>query len=101
VGASWEGFAIEQILGLFRPAQPGFWSNHSGPELDLVFLHRGRRLGFEIKFTEAPRVTPSMRHARQTLKLDHLWVVYPGADPWPMDEGITALPLSRLPDALT
>jgi hypothetical protein len=96
VGASWEGFAIEQVLQAFEPSQPYFWSTQGGAEVDLLFLHRGRRVGFEVKFTEAPKTTASMRTAAKELKLDHLWVVYPGAHEFPMDQGITALPMGRL-----
>lgn len=93
VGASWEGFALEQVLRAFEPAQPYFWGTHGGAELDLVFMHQGRRLGFEIKFNEAPRITASMRTARTDLKLDHLYVVHPGAHGFPMEQDITAVPL--------
>lgn len=100
VGASWEGFAVEQVLRTFEPAQPYFWSTHGGGELDLLFLHQGRRLGFEVKFTEAPRITASMRRAKADLRLDHLWVIHPGAHAFPMAEGLTALPLDRIHQAL-
>ena len=96
MGASWEGFAIEQVLRVFEPSQAYFWSTHGGAEVDLLFMHQGRRLGFEVKFTEAPRITASMRSASATLNLDHLWVIYPGAHEYPMEAGITALPLHRL-----
>ena len=99
VGASWEGFAVEQVLRTFEPAQPYFWSTHSGAELDLLFLHKGQRLGFEIKFTEAPKLTLSMRRAKEELRLDHLWVVHPGEHGFPMEPGITAVPLTLLGDA--
>jgi len=99
VGASWEGFAIEQVLQAFEPYQPCFWSTQGGAKVDLLFLHRGRRLGFEVKFSEAPRHTASMRGAMETLKLDHLWVIHPGVHEFPMAEGITALPLQNLPRA--
>ena len=98
VGASWEGFAIEQILRAYGQPQPYFWSAHGGAELDLLFLHEGRRLGFEVKFNEAPKVTASMRKAKEALGLEHLWVVYPGAHRIPMDQGITALPLNAVLD---
>ena len=64
--------------------------------MDLVFMHQGRRLGFEIKFTEAPRLTTSMRTAKAELGLDRLWVVHPGAHGFPMAEGITAIPLGEV-----
>ena len=99
VGASWEGFAIEQVLRAFQPSQAYFWSTHSGAELDLIFMHQGKRLGFEVKFTEAPKTTASMRTAKSDLQLDHLWVVHPGAHRFPMEEGMTAIPLARIREA--
>ncbi len=95
-GASWEGFALEQVLRAFTPSQPYFWSTHGGAELDLLFMHKGSRLGFELKFNEAPTVTASMKHAKSDLKLAHLWVVHPGAHEFPVDENITAIPLGRV-----
>lgn len=100
VGASWEGFAVEQVLRAFEPAQPYFWSIHGGAGLDLVFMHKGKRLGFEIKFTEAPKITASMQTAKADLRLDHLWVVHPGAHGFPMEDGITAIPLIRIRETL-
>jgi len=96
VGASWEGFALEQVLRAFVPSQPYFWSTHGGAELDLLFVHKGNRLGFEFKFNEAPAMTASMKHAQSDLKLAHLWVVHPGAHAFPMDENITAIPLGQV-----
>jgi len=104
VGASWEGFAIEQILRAVQPPEAFFWATHTGAELDLFFLHRGRRYGVEAKFNEAPAVTKSMRIALRDLSLDHLWVVYPGKSSYPVDEKITVWPLREaqtLPHQLT
>ena len=94
--ASWEGFALEEVIRAFQPSQPYFWSTHSGAELDLVFMHKGKRLGFEFKFTEAPRLTASMRTAMADLRLDQLWVVYPGQHRFPRDQGVNAIPLSQM-----
>ncbi len=96
LGASWEGFAIEQILRVFEPAEAYFWATHSGAELDLFFLHRGRRLGFEVKFREAPKITRSMKIVCRDLQLDHLWVVHPGPNHYPVDKNITMIPLAEL-----
>jgi len=96
LGASWEGFAIEQVLQFFRPREAYFWATYSGAELDLFFFHRGRRYGFEIKYNEAPRTRKSMYVAIQDLKLDHLWVIYPGKEKYPVNEKITVLPLTGL-----
>ncbi|MBN1676088.1 MAG: ATP-binding protein [Kiritimatiellae bacterium] len=97
VGASWEGFAIEQVFQMVRPAEAYFWATRNGAELDLFFLRGGRRCGVEVKFNEAPKVTRSMRIAIEDLRLDHLWILYPGREAYPVDERITAWPLSQTP----
>lgn len=96
VGASWEGFALEQVLRVFEPAQAYFWSTHSGPELDLLFTQEGRRVGFEFKFNEAPTLSPSMKTAGELLRLDQLWVVHPGPHSYKMAKGISALGIRDL-----
>jgi hypothetical protein len=94
-GASWEGFMLHEIIRR-TGAQRGevfFWSVHTGAELDLLIHRHGRRLGFEIKLTRSPEVTPSMRSSREVLGLDRLYVVCHGeGEPWPLAEGITAVP---------
>ena len=97
VGASFEGYAIEQVLSAVKPAQAFFWGSYAGPELDLFFFHAGRRHGVEVKFSEAPSPTRSMHAAIEDLALDHLWLVYPGAHRYPADEKITAWPLQDVP----
>lgn len=98
VGASWEGFALEQVIARLgvRREQCFFWASHQGAELDLFVLHRGKRLGFEIKRTTVPRVTKSMRVVMGDLGLTRLDVVYEGKDTYPLDDRIRAVPLSRV-----
>lgn len=98
LGASWEGFAVEQFMRVVKPTQAYFWAAHSGAEIDLFFLYRGHRYGVEFKFNEAPKVTRSMHIALTDLDLDHLWIIYPGEHLYPADQKITALPISRLAD---
>lgn len=94
-GASWEGFLIREIIrstGAGR-GEAFFWSVHTGAELDLLIIKDSRRIGFEIKLTRSPKVTPSMRSASDTLSLHHLYVICHGVGcPWPLAEGITAVP---------
>jgi len=96
VGASWEGFVLEQVIQVLRLSQAYFWATHGGAELDLLFFHNGSAYGVEVKFQEAPQVTRSMRIALETLGLEHLWVVYPGVHAYPADEKISMLPLSAI-----
>ena len=63
LGASWEGFALEQVLGIFGQDNAHFWATHAGAELDLMVTFRGRRYGFEFKVGDAPGPTRSMRIA--------------------------------------
>jgi len=98
VGASWEGFALHQIVrALDADWQSCYhWRLHTGAELDLLVVRDGRRLGFEIKRTDAPRLTPSMRSALDVLGLERLFVVHAGKAAWPMDERVEAVPLAGL-----
>lgn len=54
---------------------------------------RGRRYGFEFKTADAPGPTRSMRVALADLGLEHLWVVYPGAEACELDDRLSVLPL--------
>lgn len=94
-GASWEGFALEQVLRVLD-GEPWFWATHQGAELDLVLMRRRERWGFEFKRADAPRKTRSMHVAAADLRLDHLWVVYPGSERYPLGEHATALPLAEI-----
>jgi len=96
LGASWEGFVIEQVLARLRYPEAYFWATHSGAELDLFWFAGGKRFGVECKFNEAPRVTRSMHTALEDLSLEHLWVVHPGKKEYPAHERITMLPLANL-----
>ncbi len=96
LGASWEGFAIEETIRATAPDECYFWSVHSGPELDLLCFKEGKRLGFEIKYQDAPKITQSMRTSLKLLKLDHLTVVYPGTRSYMLDENIEVRPLHEI-----
>jgi predicted AAA+ superfamily ATPase len=98
IGASWEGFVIEQVIRWmgFRKEDCFFWATHAGAELDLLVVRGRDRLGFEVKLTSSPRVTPSMRSALSDLKLQRLYVIHSGEETFQLDRTIQALALSRL-----
>lgn len=96
LGASWEGYAMEQILSITGDREAYFWATHAGAELDLLVFHRGKRLGFEFKYTDRPGTTKSMHVACEDLGLDHLYVVHPGKHAFALDTRITAIPLPML-----
>jgi predicted AAA+ superfamily ATPase len=97
-GASWEGYAIEETLRAVHAAgaEAHFWRVHNGPELDLLVIDRGRRLGIEVKRADAPRMERSMRVAMDDLRLEQLIVLYPGRVRYALAERVTAVPLTAL-----
>lgn len=96
LGASWEGFALEEILRTAEPDEAYFWAVHSGSELDLMMIRGGRRTGVEFKRSDAPKLTRSMSIAMEDLKLDELVVIYPGARPYEIADRVKALPLAQI-----
>ena len=95
-GASWEGFALEQTLLAHGEREAYFYGTRRGAELDLMLQRRARRWGFEFKCTDAPRTTRSMHIVIEDLRLEHLWVVYPGDREYSLTDTITALPLKSI-----
>lgn len=96
IGASWEGYAIEEALRHYQPDQEYFWATHNGAELDLMIFKDGKRIGIECKRRDAPKLTTSMKIAMDDLKLDELLVIYPGRKAYPLGDSIQVLPLESL-----
>jgi predicted AAA+ superfamily ATPase len=94
LGASWEGFALEEIIQAQQPDQTWFYAVHSGSELDLLMELKGRRIGVEFKRADAPAASRSMHLAISDLGLDELWVIYPGQRVYALDDKITVRPLA-------
>jgi hypothetical protein len=98
VGASWEGFCIETAIRAAgaRAEECHFWGTHAGAEVDLVIVRGQQRLGFEVKRSTAPAVTPSMRLALEDLGLDRLEVIHAGDRSFPLAAKIRAVSWRRL-----
>lgn len=94
LGASWEGFATESILGVTRRADAWFWSTTAGAELDLMLIRGGKRRGYEFKAADAPAMTKSLHIALVDLKLDGARIVYPGTRRYRVHPRVEVLPLS-------
>lgn len=95
-GASWEGFALEQILAMFGSENAYFWSTQRGAELDLLLFRDSIRWGFEFKCSDAPTMTKSIHIALNDLCLNRLFIVYPGKERYRLHEKVEALPLTRV-----
>ena len=101
IGASWEGFAVEQIIGLLDTRDAYYWATHGGAELDLLVRVAGKHYGFEFKYADAPGASRSMHIAVQDLSLAHLWVVYPGRHEYALDQKISVIPIDSIPRLAT
>ncbi len=97
LGASWEGFALEQVINKSgaTPEEVYFWGVHGSGELDLLIIKDGKRVGFEIKHTSSPAVTTSMKLAIRELNLDTLFVIFKGTNKFQLSDKVVACPLSE------
>ena len=97
LGASWEGFALEHVVGALKTRDAYFWATHGGAELDLLIRAAGKNYGFELKYADAPGASRSMHVAIEDLSLEHLWVVYPGTQEYALADRISVVPLDSIP----
>jgi len=95
VGASWEGYAVEEVIKALQPDETYYWATYNRAELDLLLFKKGRRIGVECKRADAPVLSPSMRIAITDLKLDHLYVVYPGERAYTLAKKVEVVPLGK------
>jgi hypothetical protein len=98
LGAFWEGFAVEEIIRITEASHDEyfFWATQSGAEVDLFITKGGKRFGFEFKHTDKPSMTKSMHSGIENLKLNHLFLIYPGDKLFPLSETVTACGLDTI-----
>jgi len=100
LGASWEGFALEEVLRVTGDRDAYFWNTQGGAELDLLVFIHGVRFGFEFKYADAPTITKSLQVAREDLKLSHVFVVHPGARTYALNDWAEAVGIGQLQSRL-
>jgi len=100
LGASWEGFVLEELLARIDEREIFFWSTHAGAEIDFVWRRAGRLVGFEAKWKDAPAMTRSMHVALADLKLEAIFAVYPGPHRYRLAPRVEALPVAELASVL-
>ncbi|MEI7774655.1 MAG: ATP-binding protein [Verrucomicrobiota bacterium] len=96
LGASWEGFALEEVIRQKAPDEVYFWGVHSGAELDLLMVKDGVRTGVEFKRADAPKLTASMKTAMEDLKLEQLTILYPGKMAYSLAENVEVKPIGLM-----
>jgi len=99
-GASWEGYVIEEVIHSVEPDDVYFWATHQGAEMDMVFSKGGRMYGIEVKRTDAPTMTPSMRIALEDLKLEGIVVIYTGEKRYSLHKKIDVVPFETIMDGM-
>ncbi len=100
LGASWEGFVLEEAIRIAGERNAFFWATQGGAELDLLLLVRTKRYGVEVKYSDAPGMTRSMHVAMADLDLERLFVVYPGATRYTLARRVEVMPVDALCDTL-
>jgi predicted AAA+ superfamily ATPase len=98
VGASWEGFVLDQIVRIMGADKEEcfFWATHGGAELDLLIVRGRKKIGFEMKRTSSPRLTASMRVALEDLRLNQIYLIYPGEKTFALHDKVEAVSTERL-----
>ena len=98
IGASWEGFVLSELLHQLKvePSEAYFWATHAGAELDLLVFINGQPIGFEIKLTTSPKMTPSINNSLTDLKLDRLFVIHAGDHEFQIHEKVNAIPMASI-----
>jgi predicted AAA+ superfamily ATPase len=102
VGASWEGFVVEQLLAVAPDGVTGhFYRTSGGAEADLV-LHfpAGSVWAIEIKRSLTPRPERGFYSACLDLTPERRFVVYPGEARFPLGNDIDAIALLELAQVL-
>lgn len=102
VGGSWEGFVIENILSVMPDhAQAYYYRTSGGAEVDLVLEFSGReRWAIEIKRSSAPALSKGFHAACEDIKARKRYIVYSGADTFPIGNDVTAISLGDLLEAV-
>lgn len=97
VGASWEGFLIEQLLTIRQPRDAAFYRTAAGAELDLVVSgERRRKVGYEMKYSSAPAVAKGFWQSLEDLEIETASVLYPGEERWPLRPGVEVVPATSV-----
>lgn len=100
-GASWEGFAMEQVLRLLRKENDSFfWRTHAGAEIDLIVPFAKGPVGFEFKVSSSPSVSRGIYETIDELGLRKAFVIYPGENEFALAENVVAVPIHRLSTVL-
>lgn len=100
LGASWEGYVFEEVYKILGKDEYYFWRTHNGAELDLFWKQKGKNWGIEVKYSDAPGITQSIRNAIEDLELEHVFIIYCGEKKYQVHEKVTVIPILMLKETL-
>ncbi|MDD2928322.1 MAG: ATP-binding protein [Sideroxydans sp.] len=101
VGASWEGWVLEQIAQLIGAQwQLSFYRTASGAEIDIVAERGKRKIGFEIKFSSAPAPSKGFWLSIDDLKLERAYIVAPVESGYPLAPNVEVVSAAQLADVV-
>ena len=95
-GASWEGYAIEEVLRLAKPDEAYFWATHTGAELDLLLISKAGAIGIEVKRAGCPAAHAFHAHRAGGPAAGPSDGPLPGRRGYDLADRVTVLPLARL-----
>ena len=103
MGASWEGFVIENLLAVAPPRTlASFYRTAAGAEIDLVLELPGRTAPWavEIKHSLAPRPTRGFHHALEDVRPEKAFVVYAGTERYPLSREVEVIGVREMAEVL-
>ena len=103
VGLSWEGFVIENLLSVApERSEACFYRASGGAEIDLVLTLPGRKpWAIEVKRSLDPKPARGYHNACEDMRPEARFVVYPGAERFPVSRGVEAVSLAELAAEIT
>jgi len=101
IGASWEGFIIENCLSVIPPqVEASFYRSSGGAEVDLILefqSSKGKQIwAIEIKRSLKPKVSRGFHSACEELNPQRKLLVYPGDEAYPISNGIQVIGYKQL-----
>jgi predicted AAA+ superfamily ATPase len=100
LGASWEGYVVEEVSKILNKDDIYFWRTHNGAELDLFWQSQGKNWGIEVKYSDAPGMSRALKSVLEDLDLQHIWIVYAGGKKYQIADNVTVLPFLYLKQEL-
>jgi predicted AAA+ superfamily ATPase len=97
VGASWEGFVLENLIGAANNHQPYFYRTSAGAEIDLILVLGGKPMAaIEVKRASSPKPGKGFHTACDDLEIEHRFIVYPGGESYQLPNNVQVVPLLEL-----